>query len=305
MKSLRVDLSGPAFILVWSSGYVVGAVAASAAPPLAVTLWRFVFATLVFAALAWRAGDTWPRGRAELLRVSVAGVLLFGVQFGGIYLGLAAGMPAGTTALIACSSPLLVAALSVALRWDRLGRWQWVGVVLGASGVVVTLADRVGMPAGLAAPAWTMLGLAGLTAGTLLQSRLSKSTGRYALPAVELAAATVVLAVWAPLHGGLTIPLTFDSISSFAWLATVSGVGAPLLLFHLIRTHGATRASSRLFLVPAVAAIAAWPILGTPIAPLTVVGFALAAAGLRLIAVRPTAPAEGHQPAPPRPALVE
>jgi drug/metabolite transporter (DMT)-like permease len=304
MKPLRVDFAVPVFILVWSSGYVVGAIAASAAPPLAVTLWRSVFATLVFAALAWRAGDAWPRGRAELLRVSAAGILLFGVQFGGIYLGLGAGMPAGTTALIACSSPLLVAAISAALRWDRLGRWQWIGVVLGATGVVVALADRVAMPSGLAAPAWTLLGLAGLTFGTLLQSRLSRATGRYALPAVELAAATVVLAVWAPLHGDLAIPLTARSISSFAWLATVAGVGGPLLLFHLIRTHGATRASSTLFLVPAVAAIAAWPMLGTPIVPLTVVGLALSAAGLRLIAVRRVAEAAGQQPAPRRPALV-
>jgi drug/metabolite transporter (DMT)-like permease len=282
MRPLRIDVAGSAFVLVWSSGYVVGALAASAAPPLAVTLWRFAFAAAVFAALAWRAGDTWPRG-AEIARVSVAGVLLFGMQFAGIYLGLAAGMPAGTTALIACSSPLLVAVISAALGWERLRARQWLGIAFGAMGVVITLADRVALPAGWVAPAWTLLGLGGLTAGTLLHSRLSDRTGSYALPAVGLAAATVVLAVWAPLHGSLAIPLTTRSIGSFAWLATVSGVGAPLLLFLLIRTRGATRASSSLFLVPAVAAIAAWPVLGTPVAPSTIVGLTFAAVGLRLL----------------------
>jgi hypothetical protein len=44
--------------------------------------------------------------------------------------------------------------------------------------------------------------------------------------------------------------------------------------------------------------------LGTPIVPLTVVGLALSAAGLRLIAVRRAAEAAGQQPAPRRPALV-
>jgi drug/metabolite transporter (DMT)-like permease len=305
MKSLRVDLAGSAFVLVWSSGYVVGAMAASSAPPLAVTLWRFVIATVVFAVLAWRVGDAWPRGRTELARVSLAGVLLFGVQFAAIYLGLAAGMPAGTVALIACSSPLLVAAIGVMARWDRLSTRQWIGVVLGAVGVAVTLADRVGMPSGFAAPAWTFLGLAGLTAGTLLHSRLSPATGRYALPAVELAAATAVLAVWAPLHGPLAIPITEKAMTSFLWLATISGVGAPLLLFHLIRTHGATRASSRLFLVPAVAAIAAWPLLGTPIAPVTIAGLALSAVGLRLLTMRRHARSVPRSPATRAPALVE
>jgi drug/metabolite transporter (DMT)-like permease len=301
-------VAGTAFVLIWSSGYVVGGIASSAAPPLAVTLWRFVFATVVFAALAWYAGETWPRGRAELTRMALAGILLFGVQFGGIYLGLAAGMPAGTVALIACSSPLLVAAVGAMARWDRLGALQWAGVVLGAVGVLVTLADRVGLPAGFAAPAWTLLGLVGLTAGTLLHSRLRPSTGRYAVPAIELAAATVVMAVWAPLHGALAIPLTERAIVSFVWLATVTGVGGPLLLFHLIRSHGATRASSRLFLVPAVAAIAAWPMLGTPIAPLTIAGLVLSAAGLRLLSTR--RPAPSAEPAPTdattrTPALVE
>ena len=303
MKSLHLDVAGAAFVLIWSSGYVVGAMAADAAPPLAVTLWRFVFATLVFAALAWRAGDAWPRGRADLLRVSAVGVLLFAVQFGGIYLGLGAGMPAGTTALIACSSPLLVAALGAALRWDRLGPWQWAGVALGVIGVAVSLADRVGLPGGLAAPAWAMVGLGGLTAGTVLQGRLRTSAGRYALPAVEMAAATVVMAVWAPLHGGLAIPLTTHAIVTIGWLATVTGFGAPLLLFHLIRTHGATRASSRLFVVPAITAIASWPLLGTPIVPLTVIGLVLAAAGLRLLTVRPREPMPALAPKPAAPAL--
>ena len=53
-------------------------------------------------ALAAADGARWSR-------MSGVGVLLFAVQFGGLYIGLADGMPAGTTALIACSAPLLVA----------------------------------------------------------------------------------------------------------------------------------------------------------------------------------------------------
>jgi hypothetical protein len=52
-------------------------------------------------------------------------MLLFAVQFGALYIALAAGMPAATTALIACSSPLAVAALSAAL----------VGAVTGINGL--------------------------------------------------------------------------------------------------------------------------------------------------------------------------
>ena len=71
------------------------------------------------------------------------------------------------------------------------------------------------------------------------------------------------------------------------------GVGGPLLFFALIRQRGATRASSLLFVVPAVTALAAWPILGTPIGPTTVLGLLVAGLGLwlaRARAVRRPAP---------------
>ena len=116
--------TAPAFVLIWSSGYLVGAIATSVIAPLAVTLWRFVLAAGVLAAIAWRRGERWPHGARALGLVVSTGVLLFAVQFGGIYIGLADGMPAATTALIACSAPLLVAVAGVALGWDRLGRRQ-------------------------------------------------------------------------------------------------------------------------------------------------------------------------------------
>src|SRR4051812_25540472 len=105
MKALRLDPLPLAFVLVWSSGYVVGALATEVSAPLAVTLWRFAVAAGVLGARALARHERWPRGR-DLAMLAVIGVLLFAVQFGALYTALADGMPAGTTALIACSSPL-------------------------------------------------------------------------------------------------------------------------------------------------------------------------------------------------------
>ncbi len=289
MKSLRLDLLGLAFVLVWSSGYVVGALATEVLAPLTVTLWRFVVAAVVLAAIARWRGERWPRG-TQLLQVAGVGVPLFAIQFGALYTALADGMPASTVSLIACSSPLLVAAISAALRWEALTPRRWVGIALGVLGVVITLADRVGRPPSVAALLWTLGGLAGLAAGTLLQSRLSLRSGPAATASVEVAAAAIVLAIWAPAKGSLAIPLTAHALGTFAWLALITGVGAPLLLFALIRQRGAVRASSLLFVVPAVTAIASWPVLGTTIGPLAVAGLIVAGAGLWLARVRPQPP---------------
>ena len=168
MKSLQMDRDGALFIGVWSSGYIGGSLATSAIAPLAANLWRFVIGGVLLAMIARRRREIWPRGRV-LGAAAVIGVLLFTMQFGGLYIGMANGTPASTTALIACSSPLLVATVSAVLGWDRLSMRQWAGIALGVAGVAVTLADRLGRPPSLTALAWTLLGLAGLAAGTVLR----------------------------------------------------------------------------------------------------------------------------------------
>ncbi|HEU5266620.1 MAG TPA: DMT family transporter [Jatrophihabitans sp.] len=285
MKALRKDWLAPAFVLVWSSGYVAGALATQVIAPLAVTMWRFLVAASVLAGIAAVRRERWPRGR-ELAALLGIGVPLFAVQFGALYTAMADGLPAGTTSLIACSSPLAVAAISALARWERLRPAQWLGVGLGVLGVLITLADRVGRPPNLASLLWALLGLAGLAGGTALQARARSTAGPAAIASVEVAAGLAVLAIWAPLTDRLTIPLTAHAICCFLWLSLIAGVGAPMLLFALIRRRGATRASSYLFVVPAVTAFAAWPLLGTPVGPLTVAGLVVVGVALLLTSGR-------------------
>lgn len=289
MKALRIDGLSALFVFVWSSGYVVGALATEVAPPLAVTLWRFVVAAVVLAAVAGWRRERWPRGRA-LWQLAALGVPMFAVQFGALYQAMSEGLPAGTTALITCSAPLVVATIGALAGWERLSAVQWSGVALGVVGVAVTLADRVGRPPSVGTLLWALVGLAGLVCGTGLQARIRTDAGHAATAAVEVAAGAVVLAVWAPLAGSVAIPPTGHALGAFGWLALVTGVGSPLLLFALIRRQGATAASSLLFVVPAVTALASWPVLGTPIGVGTVAGLVIVAVALRLVSRRAASP---------------
>jgi drug/metabolite transporter (DMT)-like permease len=282
MKALHQLALPVAFVLVWSSAYVAGSIATALIAPLTVTLWRFAVAALLLGGVAWLRREPWPRGARALGGAVATGVLLFALQFASLYLALADHMPVATTALIACSAPLLVAALSALLGWERLALRQWWGVALGVLGVVITLSDRLGRPPSAAALGWALLGLSGLVGGTLLQGRLRIAAGPAALASVELAAAALVLALSAPFAGSLAIPLTTPALLAFGYVAVVAGAGAPLLFFALIRQRGATRASSLLFVVPSVTALCAWLVLGTPIGMAALLGFVTAGGGLLL-----------------------
>ena len=281
MKALQQVALSVGTVLVWSSGYVVGSVATRSMPPLAVTMWRFAVAAVLLAVVAVVRRERWPQPREALALLGV-GVPMFAIQFGALYTAMAQGLSAGTTALIACSSPLVVAAIGAVTGWERLRPSQWLGIGLGVVGVVVTLSDRVGRPPSVASLLWALLGLAGLTVGTTLQSRVGTQVGATAAVAVQVAAGFAVLAVWAPLEGEVVLPLSASGLVSFAWLAVVAGMGAPLLLLALVRGRGATAASSHLYVVPAVTALAAWPMLGTPLGTWTMAGLAIVLLALML-----------------------
>lgn len=286
----RLDTLGLVFVLIWSGGYVVGSVAAGAAPPLAVTFWRLAGAGPVLAGVAIARRERWPTSGRTLAAVALVGVLILAVQFGGVYLALGAGMPADTSALLVSCGPLLVAAIGAGLGSERLSRQGWLGAALGIVGVVLALAGHLARPGSLAPVAFALVGLAGLVTGTLLQRRLPEWLGISALAAVECVVAAATLAPVAVLHGGLAIPLDPRAVGATAWLTLFNAVGGPLVFFTLIRRRGATRATSLLFCVPAVTALVAWPVLGQPISVGTLAGLAVAGAGVALMQRRTPVP---------------
>ena len=296
MKALHEQWLPAAFVLLWSSAYIAGAVATPAIAPLAVTLWRFLIAGGLLALIAWQRHERWPTGR-ELKGAIAAGILLFAIQFAALYIGMAMHMPAATTALIACSAPLFVATSSAVLGWERLSTRRWAGVAIGLTGVVVTLSDRLGRPPNTAALAWALLGLSGLVAGTMLQGRMKFQSGPSAIAAVELLASALVLAFVAPFVGSLAIPTIPRVLAAFAFIALLAGVGAPLLLFALIRRRGATGASSLLFIVPPLTALEGWLVLGTRIGPAAIAGLGISALGLWLGRAAPANAQPTTQPA--------
>src|SRR4051812_41734698 len=123
----------PLFIVLWSSGYVVGAAAIDVADPVPLLAIRFVLASLVLVPLAIRT-RTW-RG-APFAKLAVLGLLLHILQFGGIYGGFALGVPAALSALLMLGlSPLVTTSLAIASGQERGSARLWAGLAVGVVGV--------------------------------------------------------------------------------------------------------------------------------------------------------------------------
>jgi len=277
-------LLGPLFVLLWSSGYLVGAVGARQVPPLALTTWRFLLAGVLLALVALVTRAPWPRGGRAWRDLVITGVLLQGVQFAGAYLALAAGVSAGLTALVLCLSPVLVALLSGPVLGEPLGAAGWWGSGLAVLGALVAGADHLGVggtPAGLG---FLLLGLVGFAAGTLYQKRAGAAMDLRTGSTVQLLAAAALVAPLAVLtEGGLPVPTTGVGLAALLWIALVNSIVGALLLFVLLRRGTGAATSGLLYLVPPVTAVLAVPLLGEPLALRTVVGLAITLAGVVLV----------------------
>jgi len=130
------------FILMWSSGYVVGKLALPFAGPFTLLVLRFGLAALVLLLVALFTRAPWPRQRAQYVHLVVVGLLVQALQFGGLYTGLKLGVSAGVSALIIGAMPLCTAFGAGAFLQERVGVRQWMGLIAGVAGVLLAVLDR-------------------------------------------------------------------------------------------------------------------------------------------------------------------
>jgi drug/metabolite transporter (DMT)-like permease len=265
------------FIVLWSSGYVVGALAIEVADPLPLLESRFVLASLLTVPLVLARGRL--RG-LPLGRLALVGLLLQVLQFGGIYGGMAHGVPAGVSALVMLGlSPLVTTALAVRTGLERASRRRWTGLAVGAVGVFTGLAPELSSAHIGAGLGLTFLGLFGLAGGTVLHKRVAEGVDPIASVAVQSVTAAVGLAPALAIFGG-RVDAGAQLVLSVAWIAAGMGVLTVVVLIRLLRETSASHVGALLLLVPAVTALASAPVLGQPVRSLTLLGMAVAAAGV-------------------------
>lgn len=271
---------GLLFVLVWSSGYVAGKIALTHGAAFTLLVLRFAGAALIFALLALAARAAWPSLRQAGHSV-VVGLLSLALQFGGIYLGVQLGAEVGVAALLVGSMPLLTAALAP-LIGERVTARAWLGLALGLGGVVLVLADRIGFGgAGPGAYGLLLLGLVGISIGTLYQKRFATAIDMRVGLTMQHAAAALVLLPFA-LAENFRQDATLAYFGSLGWLIGVNSVGGFALLFVLLRRGEASRVAQLFFLIPPVTAVLGLLFLGEKFSVLKLLGFALAALGVYL-----------------------
>ena len=264
------------FILLWSSGYVVGKIGIPYAGPFTLLLLRFASAALIMLAVTLATGTRWPRRRAAYGHLVMVGLLIQVLQFFGLYTALKLGVTAGISALFIGTMPMLTALGAGLFLGERLGAKQWAGLLIGLLGVYMVVANKVGAGnAGAGGYLAALLGLAGITLGTLYQKKFCAGIDLRIAGSLQLSFASLVALVFAGRFEHFMVQWSGALLFASAWLSVVNSIGAISLLYILMRKGEASKVASLFYLIPGVTAVMAYAVLGETLTPLAIAGFAI------------------------------
>lgn len=276
-------LAAPAlFLLLWSVGFPIAKIGVQHAGPFTLLALRYGIAVLVLLPLLPILKPEFPKGRAAW-HIAVVGFLIQVAYFGLCYLAFQSGVSAGGVAIIVCLQPILVSLIAPRMVGETVGRARWLGLALGLTGAVTVILARSGIshepPLGILA---AIGGLVGMTAATLYEKRFG--TDSHPVPAnlIQYAVGAAFTLPLAFLAEGMQADWTPELFGTLAYLVLGNSMVAITLLLAMIRAGEVARVSALFYLVPPLAALSAWPMLGEAMPPLAWAGMALAGIGVAL-----------------------
>jgi drug/metabolite transporter (DMT)-like permease len=286
------------FVLLWSTGFVGAKFGLPYAEPFTLLAIRMGLSTALLAVLVLALRTPRLNSRTQMRRSAVIGALLHGCYLGGVFFAIDNGLPAGVSAVVIGLQPILVAVIAVPLLRERLTIPQLLGLTVALGGLAMVLAPGLSDASG--ADSITGIGLIAIvlallatTTGTLIQKRHGAGIPMLSGMTVQYLASGVLFAAAAGLTEEWRVEWTAPFIAVLAWQVLALSIGAVLLLYVLLRRGTAARVSSLYYLVPPATAIQAFFLFGEQLAPLSIVGIAVTAAGvflvLRTTSVRTTA----------------
>jgi drug/metabolite transporter (DMT)-like permease len=277
------------FCLVWSFAFVAGKIGVTYCPPLILLSARFLLAGVLILGISAVRGDGWQMTWRDAAVFAILGVANNALYLGLGYTGLKT-VSAGLGGLIVSANPVFTAMLAALLLGEPLTWRKAAGLLLGIVGVGFIVWHRMSVGTdSFHGILFTLASLASIVVGTILFKVLAPKGSLWIGNGVQ------------SLAGGLAVlpfALTFSSVSeivpnaqllsAFAFLVLGGSILGYLLWFHLLKVCGATAASAYHFLMPPLAMLFAWIVLGEHVEGRDLLGIIPVALGIYLV-TRPAA----------------
>jgi len=272
--------------VLFGSSFVAIKAGLDVLPPVFFAALRFdLAAPLLLAYAAWRYDDWVPRTRPDFASLVVGAVTIVAANNGLLFLGQRTITPAAASVMYGLN-PILSPAFAFLLLDQRLDVRGIIGILLGLVGVVIIVQPSPEtITSGSTVGQLYVLAAAVIALGSVFMRRLDATVESIPLTGWAMALGALLLHAWSLAIGESAASTTPTTALVLAVLvvAIPSTAAAYPIYFTLIRRIGPVRANLVAYVVPIVAALTGWLLLGEPVTPATAVGFCVVVAGVALL----------------------
>jgi drug/metabolite transporter (DMT)-like permease len=279
MTDVRALAAALVTVTAWGSAFVAIREAGNALSPGALALGRLVVSLLVLGTVALIRKEALP-ARGDLLRIAVFGVLWLGVY--SVSLNAAERrVDAGTAAMLINVGPILIGILAGIFLQEGFPPWLFAGCAVAFTGCVLigvgnsSATSRTGI-------ALLIVAACAYASAVVIQKPVLSRVSPLQVTWLGCAAGTVVCLPFAPMLVTDVSGANATEIGSMIYLGVVpTALGFATWAFAL-RHMSAGRLASIAYLIPVVAILLGWALLGETPARLALGGGALCLAGVYL-----------------------
>ena len=245
----------------YALGYPIGALAVSAMSPMAVLVFRFGLAGALLSGWALLARVRWPTG-TTLAHVLVSGLLTQAVQFTCLYLALLHGAPAVLGAVIISMNPVVTTLMAAAFLGEGI-TWKRVGALtLGVLAVLAACAGRLVTVGGVDIVVLLLLvSLVSLAAGGVYQQRFCTGVDFRATAALQNGVSVIPVIAFAAVMP-FTVTDPWVAAGAVAAVVLLNATLCMTMYVRAINNYGAAAVAMLFAVIPAVAGLLSWAMLG-------------------------------------------
>jgi len=262
--------------LIWGGSFSVIKVGLLYVDPVLFSILRSATASLVLLALTLPRGIRLGNSRIrDLVLLGLLNTTVFTIS---LTFSTAYAQP-GLASILIYTQVLITPILSSLFLGEHLGSTKYLGIAVGFAGTILVVgagkSSLLGIIAGL-------VGSLSWSAVNVLYKVVGRDSDELAIATMQSIIGTVLMLPLVPL-GGLRMEFTVPLALSIAYQGVlVAGVGY-VVWFRLLRRYSASIVSSTSMMVPAIALILSWILLGEEVTWPQMLGEVLIALGIYLV----------------------
>ncbi|MDH5163002.1 DMT family transporter [Heyndrickxia oleronia] len=261
------------------SSFAIVKIGLSYSSPILLAALRFTLAGIIMSIIVIVLKRPHPISKESWIRMVIIGACQTAGVMGCIFLSLRT-ITASESSILTFTNPLLVIVFGTIFTKIRYRLYQWIGVLLGLLGVVITMGTQLQFEIGIV---FGILSAVFWAIATLLANKWGATFDTWVLSAYQM------------LFGGLLLLLasyffekpffTFNGQSLFIlfWLSIMSSIVQFAIWYYLLQKGDPGKTSAYLFLAPFFGVLTGWLLLGDHLYPSLIIGGLFIIIGIYLV----------------------